>query len=425
VSSHDLWLLVAAGTAIVVAAGFAAVETAISRVSRVVAEDLAREGRSGAKALLAVLRDSARYLGPLLLVRVIAEVFATAAVAVVIVDEVGGGWRSVGITLLVMTVLTFVVVEVGPRTLGRQQSEPFALRTAGAVRGLARLTGPLPRLLVMVGNALTPGRGFRDGPFASEAELRGLVEAAERSGVVDRTEASMISGVFELGETLAREVMVPRPDMVVIEAGKTVRQALTLALRSGFSRIPVVGDSTDDVIGLVHVKELTRRVLDSRTRKDLPVEEVAKPATFVPESKTADQLLREMQASRTHMVIVVDEYGGTAGLVTIEDILEEIVGEITDEYDDEIAPIEELPDGRLRVTARLLVEELADCFDIEIPHDEGVETVGGLLAAELGRVPIPGATVQVGQLRLTAESAAGRRNRIGTVVVERIGQHDA
>jgi CBS domain containing-hemolysin-like protein len=418
----DVWLITVAVLAVVAAALLAAIDTALSRVSRVLAEELVRDGTARARPLLRVVKDSARFLGPLLLLRSAAQVLAAATLCVVIVDHVGIGWSAVGLTVAVMTVLGFVVIEVGPRTLGRQQSVPFALRTAGIAIALARLLGPVPRLLIVVGNALTPGRGFRDGPFSTESELRGLVEDAERTGVVDAGEASMISGVFELGDTLAREVMVPRPDIVSIEAGKTIRQALTLALRSGFSRIPVVGESTDDVLGLVHVKELARRVLDGRTRKDMKVEEMARPATFVPASKPADVLLREMQASRTHMVVVVDEYGGTAGVVTIEDILEEIVGEITDEYDDETPPVEELGEGRVRVISRLLVEELADLFDIELDHDEGVETVGGLLAQALGRVPIPGATVVVGGLQLTAESAAGRRNRIGTVLVERISE---
>ena len=229
----------------------------------------------------------------------------------------------------------------------------------------------------------------------------------------------MIHSVFELGDTIVREVMVPRTDMVFIERDKTLRQALSLALRSGFSRIPVVGENEDDVVGIAYLKDIVRRSHEYRDGESIEqVESIMRPATYVPDSKPVDELLREMQARQIHCAVVIDEYGGTAGLVTIEDILEEIVGEITDEYDQEDPPIERLADGTARVTARLPVEDLADLFDVEIEVDD-VETVGGLLAHALGRVPIAGSRATVAGLTLTAESPAGRRNRIATVLVER------
>jgi CBS domain containing-hemolysin-like protein len=311
-----------------------------------------------------------------------------------------------------------VLVGVGPRTLGRQHAYPVALRTAGLVTFLGRVLGPVATLLILVGNAITPGRGFRDGPFSSEVELRELVDLAEERGVVEAGERNMIHSVFELGDTIAREVMVPRTEVVWIERGKTVRQALALALRSGFSRIPVIGENVDDVVGVVYLKDLVRRSQNTQERNGPKVEEVMRPPTFVPESKPVDELLRDMQAQRIHIAIVVDEYGGFAGLVTIEDILEEIVGEIADEHDAfQRPPVEELPDGSMRVTARLSVEDLAELFDVELPEDDDVETVGGLLARELGRVPIEGAAAEVGGLRLVAESTGGRRNRIDTLLV--------
>jgi CBS domain containing-hemolysin-like protein len=230
----------------------------------------------------------------------------------------------------------------------------------------------------------------------------------------------MIESVFELGDTIVREVMVPRTDIVVIERGKTVKQALNLLLRSGFSRVPVVGDNTDDVVGVAYLKDLVKK-----ERSDggaaAKVEEVLRPAVFVPESKPVDELLREMQTELGHIAIVVDEYGG---LVTLEDIVEEVVGEITDEYDREAPPVERLPDGSCRVTARLDIDDLEELYGVELPHED-VETVGGLMASLLGRVPIPGATVDVGGLRLVAESAKGRRNRIGTVLVRRTEEESA
>jgi len=323
---------------------------------------------------------------------------------------------------VVMVFVSYVVVGVAPRTLGRQHADAVALVGAVIFHPLARVLGPLPQLLILLGNALTPGRGFREGPFASEAELRELVDLAEENRLIEAEESRMVHSVFELSDTIAREVMVPRTDMVFIERHKTLRQALSLALRSGFSRIPVVGEGEDDVVGIIYLKDLARRTHEYHDGESTErVESVMRPATFVPDSKPADDLLREMQVNQIHMVVVVDEYGGTAGIVTIEDILEEIVGEIADEYDIERPGVEWLANGSVRVTARLPVEELAELFDVEL-DDEDVDTVGGLLAKNLGRVPIPGATAVVEGLTLIAESAAGRRNQIGTVLVSRVDQ---
>ncbi len=230
----------------------------------------------------------------------------------------------------------------------------------------------------------------------------------------------MVRSVFELGDTIVREVMVPRTDMVFIESDKTVGQALSLALRSGFSRIPVQGDNSDDVVGIAYLKDIVAWSHEHPGAEDTEkVATVMRPASFVPDSKPVDDLLRQMQAQRTHVAIVIDEYGGTAGLVTIEDILEEIVGEITDEYDRERPPVEWLDGGSARVTARLPVAELEELFGVTVGAED-VETVAGLLAHQLGRVPIAGSTATVDGLRLTAENLAGRRNKIGTVLVERV-----
>jgi CBS domain containing-hemolysin-like protein len=233
----------------------------------------------------------------------------------------------------------------------------------------------------------------------------------------------MVKSVVQLGDTIVRDVMVPRTDMVFIEADKTVEQALSLALRSGFSRLPVVGENTDDIVGIAYMKDIVAWEHEHPGPGDEPPETIAalmRPASYVPDSKPVDELLRQMQARRIHVSIVIDEYGGTAGLVTIEDILEEIVGEITDEYDNEQPPVERLEDGSVRVTARLPVAELEELFGVHV-QAEDVETVAGLLAHELGRVPIAGSTATVSGLRLTAEkNLAGRRNKIGTVLVEQV-----
>ncbi len=253
---------------------------------------------------------------------------------------------------------------------------------------------------------------------AASPELRGLVDYLERRTAIEPGEREMVRSVFELGDTIVRDVMVPRTDMVFIEAHKTVEQALSLALRSGFSRIPVVGENTDDVVGIAYLKDIVAWLHEHQGAGETEkVAAIMRPATFVPDSKPVDQLLRQMQAQRIHAAIVIDEYGGTAGLVTIEDILEEIVGEITDEYDHEQPPVQRLPDGSARVTGRLPVAELEELFGVKI-EAEDVETVAGLLAHVLGRVPIAGSTATISGLKLTAEKLAGRRNKIDTVLVE-------
>jgi CBS domain containing-hemolysin-like protein len=362
----------------------------------------------------------------LLLLRIACEMVAATLVAVVLYRIWGGGWQPVLVAAGVMTVVSYVLVGVGPRTLGRQHAYGTALAGAGVVRLLGRVLGPIATLLILVGNMITPGRGFRDGPFSSEVELRELVDMAEERGVVESGERNMIHSVFELGDTIAREVMVPRTDVVWIERNKTLRQALALAMRSGFSRIPVIGENVDDVVGVIYLKDLIRRTQGGQDPKNtVKVEDLMRPPTFVPESKPVDELLRDMQAQRIHIAIVVDEYGGFAGLVTIEDILEEIVGEIADEHDRfQRPPVEELPDGSVRITARLPVEDLAALFDVELPEDDDVETVGGLLARELGVVPIEGSQAEVAGLRLVAESTGGRRNRIDTILVCRVPEEE-
>jgi CBS domain containing-hemolysin-like protein len=421
-------------TGLVVLAGLVAMtDAALGAVSAARARALAQDGVWGATALQAVADDRPRYLNLLLLLRLLCELTATTLVALVAVDTFGVGWTAALVTAGAMTVVSFVVVGVGPRTIGRQHAYPIGRIAAPVVRWLGRALGPLASLLIWVGNAVTPGRGFRQGPFVTpvhnggerdvSVELRELVDLAGESGAVEQGERKMIHSVFQLGDTVAREVMVPRTEMVWVEAQKGVRQGLALALRSGFSRIPVIGASVDDVLGVVYLKDLARHAVNGEGAEDLRVDQVMREAVFVPESKPVDDLLSEMQAARVHLAIVVDEYGGTAGLVTIEDILEEIVGEITDEYDVELPPVQRLDDGSVRVSARLPIDDLGELFGVTLPAEE-VDTVAGLLAQALGRVPIPGATATVRGLRLVAEGATGRRNRIETVLVRRAGGPD-
>jgi CBS domain containing-hemolysin-like protein len=403
----------------------AAVDSSLAWVSRARVEELAREHRHGAAALASILPDRVRYTNLLLLLRVAAELTGVVLATIVARATFGNGWPVIVLAVIVMVITSYVLVGVLPRTLGRQHAYGVAMAGAPAVRVLGRLFGPLASLLIHLGNAVTPGRGFREGPFSSEVELRELVDLAEARGLVEHGERNMIQSVFGLGDTIAREVMVPRTDVVWIEQNKSLRSALSLALRSGFSRIPVIGENVDDVVGVVYLKDLARRAQDADAGRTTKVEDVMRPAAFVPESKPVDELLREMQAHRSHLAIVIDEYGGTAGLVTIEDILEEIVGEITDEYDDEQPPIEQLDADTARVTARLALEDLGELFGLQLPVGDDIETVGGWLAQALGRVPIPGSTATVSGLELTAESVGGRRNRVDSVLVHRLPPEEA
>ena len=424
----DLLLVIIAVVLVLVAALLVMAETAIGRVSRGRVEDLEREGVRGSARLLDIVADRPRYVNVLLFLSTVASVTAIALVSYVgiaTLQEVRGWpvWLALLVVVALMVIVNYVVLGVAARTLGRQHADRIALRSAGTASLLAGVLGPLATLLIILGNALTPGRGYREGPFATQAELRELVDFAEAEDLIEDDERQMIHSVFELGDTFAREVMVPRTEMIYIERHKTLRQALSLGLRSGFSRIPVIGENSDDVIGIVFLKDIVRRVFDRRDAEQTEtVESLMRPAFMVPDSKQVDELLKDMQAARTHMAIVVDEYGGTAGIVTIEDVLEEIVGEIDDEYDTAAPEVAKLENGSVRVSARMHVDDFADLIDVDVEsEDEGVDTVLGLMGKRLGRVPIPGATIDVDGWRLTAEQGMGRRNRIGSVLAVRVG----
>jgi CBS domain containing-hemolysin-like protein len=412
-------LIVIAVLLVPLAGLFAAADAALNTVSRARVDALARAGRPGARALARVVADRPRHVNLLLLLRLAGETAATVLLTVGLVMTFATVWVGALTAGGIMIVVSYVLIGVGPRTLGRQHPYRIGMLVAAPVSALATFLSPLTKLLIVVGNAITPGQGFRQGPFSSEVELRELVDMASTSGVVDEDERQMIHSVFELGDTLVREVMVPRPDLIWTEQDTPVDKVLRLALRSGYSRIPVLGESIDDVIGVAYLKDLVRAQYE---RADVPLVSVMRPAVFVPDSKRSDELLKEMQAARNHMAIVVDEYGGTAGVVTIEDILEEIVGEITDEYDtDEVPDVQELGDGVRRVSARLPVEDLDELYPpvdtepsqlAEVLAAADVDTVGGLLAQQLGKVPLPGATTEVAGLRLTAEGGKDPRGRV-------------
>ena len=407
-------------------AGFlAGTESALSNLSRVFIEHKSATKSRSSRALTKFAADPSRFLNVVLLVRKSAEFGAAALVAQIALNQISNQREALALTVLVMVVASYVLVGVGPRTLGKQHPEKWALPGAVVALLLARVLSPVTRLLIAIGNAITPGKGFKKGPFSTEAEFRDLVDQARERGFVEEDEHEMIHSVFELGDTLVREVMVPRTEMVYIERGKTLRQALSLALRSGYSRIPVIGEDLDDIVGIAYVKDLAKRSHDYREAEQSErVEELMRPANFVPENKMADELLKEMQSEQIHLAIVVDEYGGTAGLVTIEDILEEIVGEISDEFDDEDdEQLEQLSKSKYRARARIHLEDLERELGITFADvdKESVDTLGGLLGKHIGQVPIPGSEITIGSWRFIAERPVGRRKRVGTVLIENEG----
>ena len=401
-------------------------ESALASYSRAHAQELAAEGRAGAKRLLELLEDPPRFSGTITLLRIITETTAYVILGfLLLVSWQLPVWQTLLAVLAVAVLISFVVIDVGIRTLGRQHSDAIALASAGTVRQLSRLLRPVTATLVLLGNAITPGKGFSEGPFASEAALRELVDMAEASSLIESEERQMIHSVFELGDTMVREVMVPRTDVVFIERHKTLRQAMSLFLRSGFSRIPVVGEDLDDIIGFAYLKDISKRVFDHQDAESLEhVDSLMRPVLHVPDTLAVDDMLREMQLQRRHIAVAVDEYGGTAGILTIEDILEEIVGEITDEFDDDELGVEHLGDDLVRVPSRFLVDDLIDVTGVSLADDD-VDSVGGLLAKHLGRVPLPGDHIEVSGLLMTAEEARGRRRKINAVRIQKLSEESA
>jgi CBS domain containing-hemolysin-like protein len=415
-TTTDIWSLLAVAALTAIAAFLAAAETGLTRMSRARAMHLREEGRRGSAQLLALVEQPARFLNLVLLLVLVVQFFATALFTSVMNSVVGGG-LGVVIAATVMTVITFIGAEVAPKTYAVQHTDRAALFVAPFVHLLTRLPGlqQVTRLLIAIGNVVTPGKGLKSGPFISEDEIKAMVDEAERDDVIEEEEREMIHSIFEFGDTILREVMVPRPDMVAVPVQTSLQQVLELILRTGYSRIPVYDGTIDEVVGLAYAKDVLRRLHDGQA--DKPLADILRPAPFMPESMRAAECLREMRKRKSHMVIVIDEYGGTSGLVTLEDLLEEIVGEITDEYDREEPNVEPLPDGDYRVNARLGIDEVNELLDVQLPSTEW-DTIGGLLFNLVGGVPREGQEVEFQGLRLRAERVQGRR--IGRVRIHRL-----
>ncbi len=412
----DLWALAGALALVLLAALFSEAETAMSRMSLNRAQKLADSGQRGAERVVRLLEDPARTLNILALLVLVLEVLAVALVAVVL-DRYLDDWLAVIVASIGASTLLFVCAEVAPKTIAVQRTEVVAVRTARWVQMVVTPLWPIAGVLIWAGNVVAPGKGLKQGPFVTEEEIREMIDVAESDEVIEESERAMIHSIFELGDTVVREIMVPRPDMITVSADDALGTVLDTILRAGHSRIPVrSAEDRDAIVGLVYAKDVLRR-LHTRGDEEGPWDELLRDPTFVPELKPVDALLREMQTDKIHLAIVVDEYGATVGLVTIEDILEEIVGEIVDEYDREEKLVEQLGDGIWRLDARLPVDELNEMLGTSLPNEQW-DTLGGLLFGLLGHVPSPGERVEVEGIRLTAERIRGRR--IAKVLVKRL-----
>jgi CBS domain containing-hemolysin-like protein len=411
----------------ILAAFFIAGRTAILKTSESRVEQLRREEVKGIEKLQKVISEKAKHVAVLQLVALALTSTGGVILTFVFIESNLSLNSALIFAIIVVSLLGFIVLGVAPETLGRQKSDRISLMTAPIALIIKPIIWPIAKLLVAIGNALTPGKGFKEGPFATAEDLRDLVDQAEEADVIEDEERQMIHSVFELGDTVAREVMVPRTEMVWIEKGKTLRQAISLSLRSGYSRIPVIGEDSDDIVGVVYLKDISRRIFEnSEAERTELVENLMRAAYFVPDSKPADELLRDMQAARVHLAVVIDEYGGTAGLVTIEDILEEIVGEIADEYDTHAPEVNELGPNVYRVSARIHLDDLAGLINVNLSSDdEGVDTLSGYLAKQLERIPIPGTSIVIEGWEFVAERAAGRRNKIGTILIRKSESPDS
>ena len=411
----------------ILAAFFIAGRTAILKTSESRVEQLRREDVKGIEKLQKVISEKAKHVAVLQLVALALTSAGGVLLTFVFIESNINLNSALIFAIIVVSLVGFIVLGVAPETLGKQKSDRISLITAPVALTIKPIIWPIAKLLVAVGNALTPGKGFKEGPFATAEDLRDLVDQAEEADVIEDEERQMIHSVFELGDTVAREVMVPRTEMVWIEKGKTLRQAISLSLRSGYSRIPVIGEDSDDIVGVVYLKDISRRIFENAEaeRTEL-VDNLMRAAYFVPDSKPADELLRDMQSARVHLAVVIDEYGGTAGLVTIEDILEEIVGEITDEYDTHAPEVNELGPNVYRVSSRIHLDDLAELINLNLSSDdEGVDTLSGYLAKQLERIPIPGTSIVIEGWEFVAERAAGRRNKIGTILIRKSESPDS
>nr|WP_243896383.1 hemolysin family protein [Actinomyces bowdenii] len=387
-------------------------EAALGRFTRAAAEDLVEEGRRGAQRVRALARRRGPVLAAVAVARIAVDMLAAVLTTLAVSGLVHRWWLVLAAALVINILLLGLVVGLSPRTYGQRHPAATLLALGPLLGWVDAAARPWQWLASRRARATAPTDA--EAREAVQQDLREIIDEVGEPETIEDEDRQMLRSVVELGQTLVREVMVPRTDMVTIEALKPASAAMRLFVRSGYSRVPVIGEDADDVRGLLYLKDVLRRLAAHPEHEDLPVSAFVREAEYVPETKPADDLLREMQTGRFHMALAVDEYGGTAGLVTMEDLLEEVVGELTDEHDPELPEPELIGPGVYRVPARLGLDELGALFGLEI-EDDDVETAGGLLTKAIGRVPLPGATGDIQGLRLTAGEVAGRRRQVAAL----------
>jgi putative hemolysin len=402
-------ILLAVVVALIIVTGFLAMaETALTRTSKVKAITLTEDKRRASETLLRLVRRIDRVLPVVLFSLELCTLVAATLVGVVAAHAFGG--LGVLIATAFEVVVIFIVAELAPKTWAVQHSERAALLSAPFIRVLVAFP-PLrwiTRALIGISNTVLPGQGMKAGPYMSDDMLRAMADEAAEEAVIEHDERTLIHSIIDFGDTVVRDVMVPRPDMVAVESYARITDVIDVVIPAGFSRIPVYAQGIDDIVGIVYVKDLMRAEREGNGESE--VSTVMREAKFTPESKRVSELMREMQAGKFHMAMVVDEFGGTAGLVTLEDLIEELVGEITDEYDVEEVPPERLDDGTLIVNARMPVDEVNELLsDSQLPEGEDWDTVGGLLYSLLGHVPTEGEAAETHGFLLAAERVQGRR----------------
>ncbi len=409
-------IFISAAVLLVVFGGLlAAADAALGVLSRTDLAEIAAHSRSR-RSLLAIAADPGAHINALNFMRIVAETTAAVLITLAFASIFTDWWWTLLASALIMTGASFVLVGSSPRSVGRANARAVMRFAAPIVRSIRVVLGPIAAALVALGNRVTPGRP-PSATFSSEEQLLSMVDEATELEVLEEDDRELIHSIFEFNDTVVREVMVPRTDMVTIDSDASMGTSMGLFLSKGISRMPVIGEDSDEVLGVLYLRDVARLVYEE-TRADVTAAQLARPALFVPESQKADSLLRQMQLESNHLAMVVDEYGGIAGLATLEDLIEELVGDISDEYDHDVPEVEDLGDGHYRVSARLPIDELGDLFGLELEDDE-VDSVGGLITKVLGRLPTPGSTAEYSGLILTADRTEGRRKRLSTVLVER------
>jgi len=412
----EILLLIVAVLLVAFGGLMAAIDAAYSVTSRADLSVMAAEGRN-ATALGRIADDLDAHVNAVSFIRVIGEVTAAVLVTVAFMLLFDNIWWAMLAAAVLMTGITFVLVGASPRAVGRHRSEGMIRGTAGIVRGVRIILGPLAQGLVVLGDKVTPGTGRSS--FTSEDQLLSMVDEAASNDLIEEDDRDLIHSVFDFTDQFVRAVMVPRTEMVTVGADATTDEAMALFLERGISRAPVVDDEADDVVGVLYLKDLVQFAYrDDSAWRAASIRPISRPATFVPESMRAETLLQQMKRDAVHVCLVIDEHGGISGLVTLEDLIEELVGEISDEYDHAAAEVVDLGGGRYRVSARLSLDDVGDLFGIEL-EDEDVDSIGGLLGKAVDQIPQPGVTATIDGLVLTGGASRGRGRGIATVFVER------